>query len=367
MKNDSGYYELIMKNERSLLDDLLSTLQSHSQSESFISRNVTTNSTYAKFSQKRDSLHLYSNNEQKKVIIVTNDQDREAVWKSDDRGVLKFYGETSRTYVTPIDISRDGTRWDGPGVGGNPCGYGSWMDGNDNCLYEGVMVGKKEAFIGKKFYKEKSDIDPEYEGFLFGEKKYGRGKQMDRHGNIDYDGYFHDGKPFNPDKIALPFISSMVKEIDITDGIICDPQTTKLHLPKWLIHLQKIHIGNDSFEHVRYLTIDGLPELTECIIGEQGQDEEDESFGCGLTCCICNCKKLAYLEFGNHSKKKCEALKLSHLPSLEDISLRSSSFGVATCLSIQNCKQLKAITIGENCFNGQWVEERNETVDGMNA
>ena len=365
MISKGGFKRLIEENVRSSDDEFLAKLQNFSQTESFISRNVITDSTYARFSHKRENMHVYSNNKHHKVIIVTKDKERMATWKSDDRGVLRFYGETSSSYAEPIDISRDGTRWEGPGMNSNPCGYGSWMDENDNCLFEGFMVGKREYFVGKKYYEDMPDIGPEYEGFLFEGKKYGKGKQMDRHGNVDYDGYFHDGKSFNPEKINPPFISSKIKEICMTDGNIGNPQMTQLHFPKWLNQLQKIHIGNNCFEHVRYLSIDGPPELTELIIGEQGQGGEEEDYVGELTCCIRNCEKLKYIEFGSNSKKKYKALKLSNLSSLEDFSLRSNSFSVATYLSIQNCNQLKRINIGENCFNGLLLD-CSESVDGMN-
>lgn len=94
-----------------------------------------------------------------------------------------------------LDLSDDGTRWEGTIKGSTPFGYGQLFDSLNRITYEGYMVGRTKTLWGKTFHTDLGFV--EYEGGFCNNERMGHGVLKDRQGKVVYDGiwlYGHEMK-----------------------------------------------------------------------------------------------------------------------------------------------------------------------------
>ena len=85
-----------------------------------------------------------------------------------------------------LDLSDDGERWEGDVLNNQPYGWGVLYDSENRMAYEGFRIGNVNACYGTQYYSDIQKV--EYEGEWCEGKRWGRGVQYDRNGNIAFDG-----------------------------------------------------------------------------------------------------------------------------------------------------------------------------------
>ena len=89
--------------------------------------------------------------------------------------------------------------------------------------------------------------------------------------------------------------------------------------------IERVEIGNDSFQNVNEFVIDGLNELKSVMIGRESFDRNKENRK-GSKCLIMNCDQLSEICIGFNSFYWYESLECKNLPSLISIQLDRYAF-----------------------------------------
>ena len=120
--------------------------------------------------------------------------------------------------------------------------------------------------------------------------------------------------------------------ITITDGLCTSYQGTKIII-QGLPMLKTIVIGNNCFESVRLVELNGLYELESVSIGQRSFRIGDKEQSDG-SCRIVNCPKLRSIQIGQDSFSDYHSFELSNLPSLQSIDIGENCFLYAPSFSL---------------------------------
>ena len=226
-----------------------------------------------------------------------------------------------------IDLNDEGRRWEGGVLKGEVFGYGCLYDEDNGLEYEGWMIEGIKRCYGIEYWNDIGIV--KYDGCWYVGMRHGYGLLYDRNGDIEYEGYFMDNCVF--DIHTTFFINcngdlcfhSHLESLMIDDYF--NPDISFLFLTSPLIPLKRIRIGDDSFECVNRVVIDGLDELESIKIGKRSfsinEIIREES-----KCLIMNCDHLRELEIGDESFCWYEVFELKNLPSLISVKLGDGAF-----------------------------------------
>ena len=259
--------------------------------------------------------------------FVVNDQKVLKVFGNHQIGDISYSEEQSTRVVEGIVDLDHGSRFEGlvlkddkEGKMGIPFGYGEMYDDDGLLKYTGIMINWKRFGYGTS-YHDTGLI--EYEGYWCDDKRFGSGKVFDRKGdllkecewvngiesNISYEG---DGS--EPLNIGI-------KHLKLTDNCVLVDWDVS-----WLLNLESIEIGNESFGLVQTFQIDGLNRLKTIFIGNNSftqkiygtRDDKSKSFH------ILNCESLESVHIGEFSFSDYGGeFELKNLPQLQSIEIGS--------------------------------------------
>ena len=120
--------------------------------------------------------------------------------------------------------------------------------------------------------------------------------------------------------------------ITITSGLCYSYKDTKIII-QGLPMLKTIVIGNNCFESVRLVELNGLYELESLVIGYRSFRISDKEQSDG-SCRIVNCPKLRSIQIGQYSFQDYNSFELNNLPSLQSIDIGYWCFRFAPSFSL---------------------------------
>ena len=91
-----------------------------------------------------------------------------------------------------VDLSDDGSRWEGSLKGSVPYGYGCLYDPMNRLVYEGYMAQEKKILWGKSYHADLGIVA--YEGGFCNNERMGHGVEKDRQGQVSFDGVWVYGR-----------------------------------------------------------------------------------------------------------------------------------------------------------------------------
>ena len=260
----------------------------------------------------------------------------------DSREVLQVNGEdvSGIEHARVLDLNDDGERWEGDVLNDEPYGWGMLYDSENRMVYEGFRIGGVNVCYGIQYYADIGVI--EYEGEWCDGKRWGRGVQYDRNGEVMYDGEWKSDV-YSRSRIITgenTVLQAGVEELVVSDNSYNSDQWKTLDLsilPKLrVLHvgnrcfneveslqflksekLERIEIGVISFGHANELQLNGLNELASVQIGRESFMGKNNSGGF----CVKNCRKLRELIIGACSFSHCSVCEIDSLPSLTEIAV----------------------------------------------
>ena len=257
--------------------------------------------------------------------FVVNDEKVLKVLGNHQIGDISYNEEQSILVVEGIVDLDHGSRFEGLVLTeredkmGMPFGCGEMYDDDGLLKYTGIMINWKRFGYGTS-YHDTGLI--EYEGYWCDDNRFGSGKVFDRKGDLlkecewiignesDTEDYEGDGS--EPMNIGM-------KHLKLTDNCVLVDWDVS-----WLLNLESIEIGNESFGLVETFQIDGLNRLKSIKIGNNSftqkiygtRDDKSKSFH------ILNCESLKSIHIGEWSFSDYGGeFELKNLPQLQSIEI----------------------------------------------
>ena len=206
-----------------------------------------------------------------------------------------------------------------------PCGWGVYYDKDNNKVYEGFRLKDVNVCYGRSYYADIQQL--EYEGEICEGKRWGRGVQFDRRGNMVFDGEWCDNVHGCPEKERIQCIASntmitSVESLSIGD-YCCNGQEWKALKLDCLSQIQELIVGNFSFQHVDTVVIVGLQELESvtfgscCFATRELQDVRNPN----ARFCFTDCPRVKHLSIGRYTFTNYGQCSISNNPRLEAITM----------------------------------------------
>ena len=198
-----------------------------------------------------------------------------------------------------VDCDSNGRRWEGGVIDGiQPHGYGAYFDENGNVESECfVFNGKKVCYV-RDYYSDTNTLS--YEGTYGVDYRCGYGKTFDRNGDDDYEGLWYHSKPIgdlkNPNPPAFPFLHSHLSELSLTKTNMNSSSCNQFILFECLANLTCIQIGDNCLPYVHRFELDGLPKLTNLVIGNDCIRNSKSA----VRFIVSRCTSLESIEIGNN-------------------------------------------------------------------
>ena len=248
----------------------------------------------------------------------------------DSHKLLKVNGEDVKGVKTNevLDLSDDGERWEGNVLNNQPYGWGVVYDSENRMMYEGFRVGEVNVCYGTRYYADIGVI--EYEGEWCEGKRWGRGVQHDRKGAVQYDGEWVKDEHAEK-RVVLSEENQLLHnrvEVLIVKDNSCNGTEWKVLDFSFMPRLRKLEIGDNCFEKVEKVKLNGLNELERVEIGNRSlrqEDMHDSSFE------MKDCEKVKELIIGKKSFNIFGKFSLENTPSLERIVMKGANFYWASC------------------------------------
>ena len=162
-----------------------------------------------------------------------------------------------------VDASNGGMRIEGSCVNQSPFGPVCLMNGSNELIYRGVMIGNKRECFGIDFYPDLCQI--EYIGCYWNNQRHGFGILYDRKGELVYEGDWLFGSNDYAKSVIIKendnerMIHSLIHELVIDEG--CGNDYNGYLFLYGFNHLERIVVKKESFQNVNSLVISDNPVL----------------------------------------------------------------------------------------------------------
>ena len=220
-----------------------------------------------------------------------------------------------------LDLSDDGERWEGDVLNDEPYGWGVLYDSENRMAYEGFRIGDLNVCYGIRYYSDVGVM--EYEGEWCEGKRWGRGIQYDRTGNIVYDGEWFDDEQVTK-RVVLSeenqLLHNHIEELIVSNGC-CNKEERSVFDLSPLPYLKTLHVGNRCFRYVEEVKLIGMKKLEMVIIGEKCFSVDSFRENMGQHFCLKNCERLRELKIGKHSFPDYDVCEIENNASLEVIEI----------------------------------------------
>ena len=239
--------------------------------------------------------------------------------------LLRVNGEEVKgvEHTQVLDLNDDGERWEGDVLDNQPYGWGVLYDSENRMAYEGFRVGGVNVCYGTKYYSDVQKV--EYEGEWFEGKRWGRGVQYDRNGDVIIDGeWVNDDYRIEKQMVISSGFFSLhnhIEELIVTNDCCNERERNALDL-SFMSSLRVLEVGDRCFESVRRMRLIGLSQLERVVIGKDSFSKRIED-DCYPNCYfyVKNCKRLRELRIGCESFNEYTVCEIDNLPSLEMIEM----------------------------------------------
>ena len=257
----------------------------------------------------------------------------------DSRELLRVNGEgvegIEQNQV--LDLSDNGERWEGDMLNGEPYGWGVLYDSENRMVYEGFRIGEVNVCYGRSYYPDLGMI--EYEGVVYGGKRWGNGAWYNRKGEVIYDGEWMNNDHLEK-RIVInegsQFLHNHIEELVVKDKCCNGSEWTSFDF-SILFKLRELQVGNYCFENVNEVKLTGLNQLERVVIGKSSFTKKKNNAGNDPNrhFYLKNCERLRELKIGYFSFNDYSVCEIENVPSLEVIEMGklnrwSYNFGYAS-------------------------------------
>ena len=200
--------------------------------------------------------------------------------KEKDNSDYLYIDNSIEQSISVIDVSNNGTRWEGPCTGDSSSGYGSLYSSSNELIYRGVMIGGEKECFGTEFYPDLGK--PEYCGCYWDNERHGFGMLYDRKGELLYEGVFICGSPDYDKNVILKdldndrIVHSFIHELVIDEGCGNDYEGDLLLCG--FDYLERIVVKKNSLKNLSFLKISDNCVLKSIEIKDGEYSESSGSF-----------------------------------------------------------------------------------------
>ena len=232
-----------------------------------------------------------------------------------------------------LDLSNEGERWEGDVLQNKPFGWGVLYDSENRMVYEGFRIGGVNVCYGRSYYLENGKI--EYEGEWCEGNRMGAGVLYDRDEVVIHEGEWVNNRPLLT-RVEMtdknPVLHNRVEELIVKDKS-CNGKEWKSFDLSLLSKLRKLIVGDECFNKVEKVKLNGLNELESVVVGKESftfESDTTTSFE------MKDCEKVKELIIGEESFHIFGTFSLENTPSLERIIMKGANFNWASC-RIRGC------------------------------
>ena len=227
-----------------------------------------------------------------------------------------------------LDMKEKGERWEGDVLNNKPYGWGVLYDSENRKMYEGFRVGEVNVCYGRSYYPDNQKV--EYEGEWCEGKRMGDGVMYDRNEVVIHEGEWVNNRPLSI-RVELtdknPVLHNRVEELIVKDKSCNGKEWKSLDL-SLLSKLKKLTVGDECFNEVETVKLNGLKELESVVVGKESfefQGNRKTSFE------LKDCEKVKELIIGEESFNLFGKFSLENTPSMERIIMKGENFYWASC------------------------------------
>ena len=227
-----------------------------------------------------------------------------------------------------LDLSDDGERWEGDVLNNQPYGWGVLYDSENRRVYEGFRIRGVNVCYGRSYYPDIQKV--EYEGEWCEGKRMGAGVLYDRNEVVIHDGEWVNNRPLLT-RVEMtdknPVLHNHIEELIVKDKSCNGKEWKSLDL-SLLSKLRKLRIGDECFNEVERVKLNGLSELESVVVGVNSftfQSDTKTSFE------MKHCKKVKEMIIGERSFNIFGEFSLENTPSMERIIMKEANFYWASC------------------------------------
>ena len=227
-----------------------------------------------------------------------------------------------------LDMKEKGERWEGDVLNDQPYGWGVLYDSEKRKMYEGFRIGNVNVCYGTRYYSDIQKV--EYEGEWCEGKRMGAGVMYDRDEVVIHEGEWVNNRPLLT-RVEMtdknPVLHNRIEELIVKDKSCNGKEWKSLDL-SLLSKLRKLRIGDECFNEVERVKLNGLSELESVVVGVNSftfQSDTKTSFE------MKHCKKVKEMIIGERSFNIFGEFSLENTPSLERIIMKGANFYWASC------------------------------------
>ena len=227
-----------------------------------------------------------------------------------------------------LDMKEKGERWEGDVLNNKPYGWGVLYDSENKKMYEGFRIGDVNVCYGRSYYPDNQKV--EYEGEWCEGKRMGVGVMYDRDEVVIHEGEWVNNRPLLT-RVEMtdknPVLHNHIEELIVKDKSCNGKEWKSLDL-SLLSKLRKLTIGDECFNEVETVKLNGLKELESVVVGKESfefQGNRKTSFE------MKDCEKLKELIIGEESFGFFNVFSLENTPSMERIIMKEANFYWASC------------------------------------
>ena len=240
----------------------------------------------------------------------------------DSHELLKVNGEdvSEMEHSQVLNLSDDGERWEGNVLHDQPYGWGVLYDSEGEKVYEGFRLIEVNMCYGTQCYSDIQKV--EYEGEWCDGKRWGRGVQFDRKGDLMFDGEWVNDEQLSK-RVVLSeenqFLHNRIEELIVIDESCNGREWTAFDF-SLLIKLRELKMGCECLKNVEEVKLIGLNQLERVVIGGKSFRRGDD-YNPDRHFYLKNCERLKELKIGRFSFSDYSVCEIENVPSLEVIEM----------------------------------------------
>ena len=271
--------------------------------------------------------------------IVEMNKERVVIGDTQSHQLLRVNEEDVKgiEHNVVLDMKEKGERWEGDVLNNRPYGWGVLYDSENRKMYEGFRVGNVNVCYGTRYYSDIQKV--EYEGEWCEGNRMGAGVLYDRDEVVIHEGEWVNNRPLLT-RVELtdknPVLHNRIEEL-IVKNKSCNGKEWKSLDLSLLSKLKKLRIGDECFNEVEKVKLNGLNELESVVVGDNSftaQGEFDPFTFITYDAMpfeMKDCEKLKELIIGEESFGFFNVFSLESTPSMERIIMKRENFCAASC------------------------------------
>ena len=263
-------------------------------------------------------------------VVLEMNEERVVIGDTQSHQLLRVNEEDMKgiEHNVVLDMKEKGERWEGDVLNDQPYGWGVLYDSENRMVYEGFRIGEVSVCYGTRYYSDIQKV--EYEGEWCEGNRMGDGVLYDRDEVVIHDGEWVNNRPLLT-RVELtdknPVLHNHIEELIVKNNSCNGKEWKSLDL-SLLSRLKKLRIGDECFNEVEKVKLNGLNELESVVVGKESftfESDTKTSFE------MKDCEKVKELIIGEESFNLFGKFSLENTPSMERIIMKGSNFYWASC------------------------------------